>query len=73
MLHIMKVYEQSNDIDTNLGSVIKRQTSQTTIDYEWLRVTTSDYKWLKRQTTSDYEPDHELLQVTKSDYKSDYD
>ena len=69
----MKVYEQSNDIDTNLGSVIKRQTSQTAIDYEWLRVTTSDCKWLKRQTTSDYEPDHELLQVTKSDYKSDYD
>ena len=36
------------------GSVIKRQTSQTTRDYEWLLVTTSDYEWLQA-TTSDYE------------------
>ena len=47
------------------GSVIKRHTSQTTNDYEWLRMTTSDYEldyeWL-RVTTSDYE----LLRVTTS-------
>ena len=55
------------------GSVIKRQTSQTTSDYEWLqarlRGTTSynktdksGYKWL-RVTTTDYKPDYEGLRV----------
>ena len=55
--------------DSNLWSVIKRQTSQTTSDYEWLLVTTTDYEpdyeWLQ-VTTSDYEPDYEWLQVTTS-------
>ena len=31
----------------NVRSVIKRQTSQTTSDYEWLRVATGDYKRLQ--------------------------
>ena len=43
-------------------------TSQTTSDYEWLRVTTSDYKPLQ-VTTSDYETVYELLQVTTNDCK----
>ena len=64
-----------------LRSVIKRQTTQTTSDYEWLQVTTSDCKWLwarlrgtksdykqPQVTTSDYKPDYEWLRVTISDY-----
>ena len=46
--------------------VIKRQTSRTASDYEWLQDTTSDYE-------PDYEPDYEWLQVTTSDYEPDYE
>ena len=62
---------------------MKRQTSQTTSDYEWLRVTTSDCEWLRvrlqvttsdckwlRQTTSQTTSDYAWLQVTMSDYES---
>ena len=59
--------------DNYSWSVIKRQMSQTTSDYEWLQVrlkeTTCDYKWL-RVTTSQATSDYELLQVTVSDYES---
>ena len=43
-------------------SVIKRQASQTTSDYKWLRASL-------QVTTSDYESDHEWLRVVTSDYK----
>ena len=64
------------------GSVIKRQKSQTTSDYEWLQATTSDYEqeyewlWLTTSdykplqlTTRDYEPVTKWLQVTTNDCK----
>lgn len=57
---------------TDQSSVIKTHMSQTTSDYEWLRVTLkvtkSDYKWLK-MTANDCESDYKSIQVTTSDYE----
>ena len=64
---------------TIFGSVIKRQTSQTTSDYKWLwvrlQVITSDYEWLQ-VTTSVYNQlqvttaknEYEWQRVTANDY-----
>ena len=70
--HRTKIFILQYTKDSNLRSVIKRQTSQTASDYEWLPVTTSDYKpdneWLQA-TTRDYEWLQARLRVTTSDYE----
>ena len=43
------------------GSVVKRQTSQTASDCEWLQTTTRDYEWLRAR-----------LQVTASQTMINY-